>query len=90
MGAYYAHGFGSYHMTTNGVTTATNYGFTTYGADDYGAVMSLAFRFKLAKETYLVMDARYIYGFQDISPTTPVATTLKELQALVGIQLGIK
>lgn len=89
MGAYFSHGLGTYSLKTDAGTASADYSFTTYGADDYGLVASLALRFKLVPLTSLIVDGRYLYGLQNISHDPSVSTSLRDLQVLTGIQFGI-
>jgi hypothetical protein len=84
LGGYFSHGIGTYTVGTLPVA----YGFTTYGADDSGAIVSASLKVKLISIFGLVVDARYLYGLQNVNKSPGQSTVLGDFQFFGGLRIG--
>ncbi len=89
LGVYFSHGFGGYSSTNSTGTLQNSYNFSTYGADDYGGLVSLALEFPLVFSGTVVLDVRSLLGMQNVSHFSGVSTTLRDEQLLAGIKWAI-
>ncbi len=82
VGGYFSHSFiqGSWDVIPSGVTTMN--------LDDSGVILSGDLRFKILPLVNLVLDARYLYGFQNLNASSAFTAYVRDLQVLVGLRFG--
>ena len=89
VGGYFSHGIGNVTVVGPASSTSHSYANANFGADDYGAIASLGIKFPLILKLSLILDGRYLYGFQNVNKVNGVSTYFRDLQALVGVRLGM-
>ncbi len=92
LGPYFSHGVGSVHsypVSDPSQTTDTAYSFSTFGADDYGMVVSAGLDIRILPLTRWVMDGRYLIGAQNISKMDGTSIYFRDLQIITGLRFGI-
>jgi hypothetical protein len=91
-GAYFSHGLGAISGTSSvdpSVVNTQEYG-ASYGADDYGAVVSASLSINVFSSLGIVVDGRYLTSLVNVSKMGGITTYLNDFQILAGIRIGKK
>jgi len=91
-GGYFSHGIGTVQSyPVNGASSVTNtpYSFSTFGADDYGPMVSLSLKFSLVPYVSLLVDGRYLLGLANVSQSSNGSIYFRDAQLLAGIMFGM-
>jgi hypothetical protein len=69
-------------------STRASYGDSAQTTSDFGAVTSLALRFRMLPLIYLLIDGRYTIGMKNNSTAAGGDRKYNDMQLLAGLQLG--